>query len=299
MKAGWVGVGNMGRPMIEKLIDADHELVLFDLDEGAYALLGDRVFSRAESPRAVGDACEIVFFCLPTLDAIRAAVMGPDGIMAGGKVEIVANSSTSGTGIVDEVVATGEKRGIRMVDCPISGGPEAARKAALSVMVSGAAADVERLRPLFETFAARITVAGKKPGAAQVLKLVNNLIILTNYAGTLEAIMLGAKAGLDVDAMLGAINAGMLAPNGTTRCWLPDYILKDREFGGKLGMMAKDMDAALAEAARFGVSMPVSETTGRLAREAVAAGLGERDVTAFVEMLEQEAGVRLPRTPEA
>src|SRR3546814_9666546 len=99
-----------------------------------------------------------------------------------------------------------------MVDCPISGVPEAARKAALSVMISGTPADIERLRPLLDTFAGKITVAGEKPGAAQVLKLVNNLIILNSYVGTLEAVVMGAKAGLDVDMMLGASNAGRLGP---------------------------------------------------------------------------------------
>src|SRR3546814_496094 len=294
MKAGWVGVGNMGRPMIEKIIDAGHDLTLYDTDPGAYDRLDDRLFTRVESPRAVADACKIVFFCLPSLLAIRTAVMGPDGILSGSRVEIVANSSTSGTAVVDEIVAAGAERRVRMVDCPISGGPEAARKAALSVMISGTPADIERLRPLLDTFAGKITVAGEKPGAAQVLKLVNNLIILNSYVGTLEAVVMGAKAGLDVDMMLGAINAGMLAPNGTTRSWLPDYILKDREFGGKLGMMVKDIDAALAEGRHLGVPMPLSELTGGLAREAVAAGLGERDIIAFVETIEPAADFRLP-----
>jgi len=295
MKVGWIGVGNMGRPMIERLIDAGHALVLHDSNESAYSPLGERRFERASSPREVAGRCEIVFFCLPSLVAVRDAVLGEDGILAGDRVELIVNCSTTGTELVDELVAAAAGAGKRVVDCPISGGPEAARKAALSVMVSGAEADIARIRPLFETFAARITVAGDKPGAAQVLKLVNNLIILTAYVGTLEAVVLGAKAGLDVDVMLGAINAGMLAPNGTTRSWLPDYILRDREFGAKLGMMVKDMDAALAEAHRFGVPMRVSELTGLMARHAVDAGLGERDITAFAELIEQGAGIRLPR----
>lgn len=297
MKVGWVGVGNMGRPMIERLIDAGHALVLYDATDIAYAPLGERRFERASSPREVGGRCEIVFFCLPSLAAVRDAVLGDDGILAGDSVELIGNCSTTGTQVVDEIVAAAIRTRKRVVDCPISGGPEAARKAALSVMVSGAGADIERMRPLFETFAAKITVAGERPGAAQVLKLVNNLIILTAYAGTLEAIVLGAKAGLDVDTMLAAINAGMLAPNGTTRSWLPDYILKDREFGGKLGTMVKDMEAALAEADRFGVPMPVSRLTGELAKQAVAEGRGERDIIAFIDLIEEGAGFRLPRKP--
>ncbi len=289
----------MGRPMIEKMIDGGHDLVLHDRDPAALDLLGKRRFETATGPRDVADACEIVFFCLPSLAAIRDAVLGDVGILAGRRVKILVNCSTCGTAILDEVAVAGRERDIRLVDCPISGGPEAARKAALSVMVSGPAADIARLRPVLESFAARITVAGEAPGAAQVLKLVNNLIILNAYVGTLEAIVLGAKAGLDVGAMLQAINAGLLAPNGTTRCWLPDYILKEREFGGKLAMMAKDMDAALAEAERFGMSMPLSNLTRALAHQAIEVGLGERDITAFVEMIEGPAGFRLPRNSTA
>lgn len=298
MEAGWIGVGNMGRPMIEKMIDAGHELVLQDISIAAYDPLGDRAFARAVSPRDVAGQCEIVFFCLPSLAAVRSAVLGPDGVLAGDRVRLIVNSSTTGTEIVDEIVEAAAAKGVSVVDCPISGGPEAARKAALSVMVSGAAGDIDRLRPLLDTFAARITVAGDKPGAAQVLKLVNNLIILTAYVGTLEAVVLGAKAGLDVTVMLDSINAGMLAPNGTTRTWLPEYILKDREFGGKLGMMVKDIDAALAEANRFEVPMWLSQVTGLMAKHAVFMGLGDRDITAFAEMIEQGAGFRLPRKPD-
>src|SRR3546814_20958819 len=97
MKAGWVGVGNMGRPMIEKIIDAGHDLTLYDTDPGAYDRLDDRLFTRVESPRAVADACKIVFFCLPSLPAIRTAGMGPAGITPGSRREIVPNTPTHGT----------------------------------------------------------------------------------------------------------------------------------------------------------------------------------------------------------
>jgi 3-hydroxyisobutyrate dehydrogenase-like beta-hydroxyacid dehydrogenase len=299
MSCGWIGVGNMGRPMIEKILDSGHPMTLCDISDEAFAPLGRRPFSRAASPRALGDGCAVVFFCLPSLAATRAAILGPDGVIAGRAVELVVNVSTIGTALVEEIAAAAADRGIGVVDCPISGGPEAARAAALSVMVSGDAARIERIRPLLETFAAKITVAGDRPGAAQVLKLVNNLVILTAYVGTLEAIVLGAKAGLDVDVMLGAINAGMLAPNGTTRCWLPDYILRDRAFGGKLLMMVKDLEAALAEGTRFEAPLPLAELATDMARRAVAEGLGERDIIAFAEVVEAAAGFRLPRVPLA
>src|SRR3546814_13236149 len=106
---------------------------------------------------------------------------------------------------------------------------------------------------------------------------------------------MGAKAGLDVDMMLGAINAGMLAPHGTTRSWLPDYILKDRAFGGQLGMMVKDIDAALAAERHLGAPLPLSDLTGATRHDAVPDRPGAGHITAFIEPPEQHAASRLPR----
>ena len=295
MKVGWLGIGNMGLPMVEKLIDGGHQVTVFDLRSNAMEALHPRKFESATHPRNLGDICEIVFFSLPSLEATRTAVLGPDGLLTGCNLKLLVNTCTIGTALVTEIEEAARARRVELVDCPISGGPEAARKAALSVMVSGTPEAVERVRPLISLFGPTITVAGDRAGAAQMLKLVNNLIILTAYAGTLEAFVLGAKAGLDPDVMLNAINAGTLAPNGTTKSWLPNYILKGVPVGAKLEMMVKDMDAALEEGRRFGVPMWVCETTGCLARQATFMGLGEKDVTAFVNMIEAGALFELPR----
>lgn len=298
MQVGWLGVGNMGLPMVERLIDGGHEVTVFDVRASAMDALRGRESGRAGSAAELAERCEIVFFSLPTLEATRNAVLGADGLLAGGRVRLLVNTCTIGTELVSNIEAAAARCGVELVDCPISGGPEAARKAMLSVMVSGPPEAVATVRPLLALFGPAVTVAGERPGAAQVLKLVNNLIILTAFAGTLEAFVLGAKAGLDPRVMLDAINAGTLAPNGTTRSWLPNYILKDKPFGARLDMMVKDMDAALAEGERFAVPMPVGQATGSLARAAVAAGLGEEDVIAFARMIESEAGYSVPRSPD-
>jgi 3-hydroxyisobutyrate dehydrogenase-like beta-hydroxyacid dehydrogenase len=298
MEVGWIGVGNMGVPLVERLIAGGHTLTLFDVRQDATEAIATRNFSSGRDAQDVGDLCEVVFVSLPSLSAIRESVLGARGLIYGNKLKLIVNTCTMSTALIAEIEQAAARRGITLIDAPVSGGPEAARKGQLSVMISGDTAGIDSIRPMLELFGTT-TVVGQRPGAAQVLKLVNNLIILNAYVGTLEAFVLGAKAGLAPDIMLRAINAGSLAPNGTTKSWLPNYILKGAPVGAKLRMMIKDVDAALAEADRLEVPMWISHATSMVARLAVFRGLGDNDVTDLVRMIEQDSSFQLPRNPDA
>ncbi|MGE0232162.1 MAG: NAD(P)-dependent oxidoreductase [Flavobacteriaceae bacterium] len=297
MEIGWLGIGNMGMPMAERLVAGNVNLMTFDIRAEAMETLAKLGASTARSARDLADCTDILFFCLPSLEATRAAILGPDGAMHGKRAKILVNTGTVGTALIDEINEAATARGKMLVDCPVSGGAEGARAGRLSVMVSGAPEGVAAIRPYIEQLGSAVTVAGEKPGAAQMLKLVNNLIFLSAYVSTLEAFVLGAKSGLDPQVMLNAINAGSLAPNGTTKSWLPDFVLRDLPVGATLEMMVKDMGAALDEAHRFGVPAPVCEATGTVAKTAVTAGMAKRDVTELIRMIEDAAGFQVPRTP--
>src|SRR5207302_6653115 len=154
--------------------------------------------------RDMGNRCEIAIVSLPTLAAFREAVLGPEGLSAGTAVKLLLNTCTVGTPFLREVEAALGPRGITIVDCPISGGPAGARAGTLSVMVSGDPAAVEKVRPLLSLWGPTLTVAGDKPGAAQVLKLTNNILFAVALAATSEAFVMGAKRRLDPEVMLGA-----------------------------------------------------------------------------------------------
>ncbi len=171
MQVGYLGVGNMGQPMAEKLLDGGHGLVVFDISEAAMDPLLRRQARRAASPKEVGDQCEIVVVSLPTLAAFRAAVLGPEGLAAGRALKVLLNTCTVGVPFLHEVEAALAPNGVTIVDCPISGGPAGARAGTLSVMVSGDPAAVEKVQPLISLWGQMLTIAGDKPGAAQVLKL--------------------------------------------------------------------------------------------------------------------------------
>ena len=276
MEAGYLGVGNMGQPMAAKLLDAGHSLTIFDISEPAMRPLLERQARRAASPQELGDRSEIVFVSLPTLAVFRAAVLGPNGLIHGGALKVLVNTCTVGVPFVKEVEEAMAARGVTVVDCPISGGPAGARAGTLSVMVSGAPEAIERVRPLISLWGSTLTVAGDKPGAAQVLKLTNNILFAVSLAATSEAFVMGAKGGLDPEVMVNAINAGS-GRNGATQTVIPTVVL-DRSFdyGAALHILMKDIDLAIAQGEELGVPMWVCQTARLVYKHAIFAGLGRR-----------------------
>jgi 3-hydroxyisobutyrate dehydrogenase-like beta-hydroxyacid dehydrogenase len=134
----------------------------------------DRQARRVASPRELANQCETAFVSLPTLAAFRTVMFGDDGLISGKAIKLLVSTCTVGVPFVKEIEQAAAARGITVVDCPISGGPPGARAGTLSVMVSGEPSAVERLRPKISLWGRTLTVAGDKPGAAQMLKLTNN-----------------------------------------------------------------------------------------------------------------------------
>jgi 3-hydroxyisobutyrate dehydrogenase-like beta-hydroxyacid dehydrogenase len=128
MQVGYLGVGNMGQPMAEKLLDGGHGLVVYDISEAATEPLLLRQARRANSPKEIADLCEIVAVSLPTLAAFRAAVLGPDGLAAGHAMKVLLNTCTVGVPFLHEIEAALAPQGVKIVDCPISDGPAGARR---------------------------------------------------------------------------------------------------------------------------------------------------------------------------
>ena len=296
MQVGYLGVGNMGQPMAAKLLDGGHNLVVFDISEAAMEPLLMRQARRAASPKEIGDQCEIAVVSLPTLAAFREAVLGPEGLAADGAINLLLNTCTVGVPFLREVEAAVAPRGIAIVDCPISGGPAGARAGILSVMVSGDPAAVERVRPLISLWGPTLTIAGDKPGAAQVLKLTNNILFAVSLAATSEAFVMGAKGGLDPEVMVGAINAGS-GRNGATQTVIPDAVL-DRSFdyGAASHILMKDIDLAIAQGEDLGVPMSVCQAARLVYKHAIFAGAANDDISTLVRHIEQAAGFVMPKT---
>lgn len=286
---GFVGLGNMGGPMAGRLLEAGHGLVIFDARDEAIAPLAARGARRASSPAELGSLAETVLVSLPTPDIVRAVALGPNGIASGTRVRRIVDLSTSGPRMAAEIARELGPREIAFIDSPVSGGVAGARAGTLAVMTACARDEFERLRPLLAVIGKPFHV-GEHAGLGQMMKLVNNLLSGAALAITSEAMLLGAKAGLDPDTMVEVLNAGS-GRNSATQDKFPRAILPRRfDAGFATRLMYKDLKLCLDEAEALGLTLWVASAVRQL-WHATAAEIGpDRDFTTIMQYVERAAG---------
>jgi 3-hydroxyisobutyrate dehydrogenase-like beta-hydroxyacid dehydrogenase len=290
MDIGFIGLGKMGFPMARRLIEAKHELVVFDTRKEAVDKLVALGAQAASSPKEVADRAETVMASLPSLQASLDVATGKDGVIEGKKVKRFVDLSTVGSQMAVRIHDLLKKRDIVQIDSPVSGGVGGAEKGTLAVMVSGPKADFEAIKPALEVIG-RVFLIGEKPGAGQTMKLANNFLSATAMVATSEAVVMGVKSGLDPDVMIEVINAGS-GLNTASRDKFPRAVLpRSFDFGFATGLMVKDVRLCLDEMKSLGLSMEVAEAVGRL-WEVVIREMGpESDFTAAIKPIEKAAGV--------
>lgn len=295
MSVGFIGIGNMGLPMADRLVDAGERLVVFDQREAALEPLLARQARAAASVRQVADECPVVIVSLPTLAALEEVVVGCGGVLQGRAVRTVVNTCTVGAPLVEKLAAALAGKDIALVDCPISGGPPGARAGTLSVMMSGPADAVERVRPLVHHWGP-VTVAGDRPGLAQILKLTNNILSAVALAASAEAYVMGAKGGVDPEVMTSAINVGS-GRNSATLSKIPHSVLNRRfDYGAPMHILMKDIDLAIEQGEALGVPMWVCQAARLMFKHAMFEGLRDKDITKIFTLVERGAGFQMPKT---
>lgn len=295
MKIGFIGTGSMGLPMAAQLVDGGHELTVYDIREEAMQPLLERQARRADGVKQMADQLETIFVSLPTLEALRDVCIGKDGVIHGKAVKRLVNTCTVGVPLVEEIATAASAKGITVVDCPISGGPPGARAGTLSVMVSGSLDTVETITPLISLWGP-VTVAGDKPGLAQVLKLTNNILSAVALAATSEAYVMGAKGGLNPEVMTQAINAGSGRNSATLDKFPRSVLTRSFDYGAEMHILMKDIDLAIAQGERLGVPMWVCQAARLAFKHAVFVDGDRPDITSFVTHVERVAGFEIPKT---
>jgi 3-hydroxyisobutyrate dehydrogenase-like beta-hydroxyacid dehydrogenase len=290
MDIGFIGLGKMGFPMARRLIEAQHQLTVFDQRKEAVERLVALGAQAASSPKDAADRAETVLASLPSLQASLEVATGAAGVIEGKRVKRFVDLSTVGSHMavrIHELLAT---RNIVQLDSPVSGGVGGAEKGTLAVMVSGPKAEYETVKPALAVIG-RLFFIGEKPGSAQTMKLANNLLSATAVVATSEAVVMGVKAGLDPDVMIDVINAGS-GMNTASRDKFPRSILpRTFDFGFATGLMVKDVRLCLEEAKSMGLSMEVAEAVGRLWEVVIREMGAESDFTSAIQPIEKTAGV--------
>ena len=289
---GFIGTGNIGNPMARNLIEAGHQLVIYDLRPEVMENLLELGAESAESCAEVASRCSVVFSSLPGPPEIEAAITSPDGILASASpgdihVDLSSNSITT----VRRLAQLEAAAGISYVDAPVTGGVPGAESGTLTVLGSGDAEAFERVRPLLDSIGSNIFHLGEA-GAGCLFKLLNNVIILCGNQIVQEALVLGTKAGLDPEDLVEKLRLGTARPY----MGLAPYLLGKRFDNPSFTLRLAEKDVSLAiEAARVNqVPMPVANAAHQTFLRALSAGLGEQSFLATLQAIEAGAGHEIP-----
>ena len=289
---GFIGLGNMGRPMAGRLIDAGHSLVVHDVRESAVVDFVGRGAKKANSPAELASMVETIFLSLPTPPVVEAVAVGENGLMSGEKVRRVVDLSTTGPQTAESISEKFQSRNVRWLDCPVSGGVGGAKAGTVAVMFSGPSADYEDLLPVLEVIGKPFYI-GDKPGLAQMMKLVNNCLSAAAMALSSEAVVMGAKAGIPAKVMIDVINAGS-GRNTATLQKFPQSILPGTfDYGFATGLMHKDVSLFMQEARRMGLSLEGCQVVFDIWQKALDKLGPDSDFTRIVTLMEEQAGVEV------
>lgn len=290
-QVGFLGLGNMGKPMAGHLLDASYRLRVYDLDESAVAALVQQGATHAATVAELAGEADVIFTALPGPDEVRAVALRDDGIIANAHpgstyVDLTTNSPE----VTREIYDAGKLRGVAVLDAAMSGGHHGAYSKRLSLMVGGDADVVERLRPMLETMSDNVVHCGES-GAGTVTKVVNNLVSLSESNLVGEALALGVKWGVKLDTLAKVMCESSSASWRLNESF-PRYVLAGNfKPGFALDLAVKDLE--LARSLTQGITADFLELSLSKFQEAQRRGWGDQHSEAVVKLLEEKFGVRL------
>jgi 3-hydroxyisobutyrate dehydrogenase-like beta-hydroxyacid dehydrogenase len=293
MKLGVIGLGNIGDAIAANLIADGHTVAVFDVDAARRAEVAARGARSAESTAAVARESEVAFTSLPSPGVFEA--VAADWLAAAARGAVLIDLSTNAPATVRAVGARLAAAGCHLLEAPLTGGAPGAQARMLVFMVGGESAVVDRCRPLLERLG-RATFHVGELGLGNVAKLVNSLMAFSATWLSLEGLAVAAKTGIDVRTMIEIIRTGGAGNIFTDRI-VEGINERGRPTQFSLTLAAKDAGLLLDVARQHGVPTPAAAQVAQAFVAAVGAGLGERDFTDIVELIERQADVQLRIAP--
>jgi 2-hydroxy-3-oxopropionate reductase len=286
---GFIGLGIMGKPMAKNLIEAGHELVVFNRTQSkAEELAGDGA-TVAGSPREVAERSDVIITMLPDSPQVEEVLVGENGVLEGIKEgALVVDTSTISPVVTEELAAKVKEKGASMLDAPVSGGDVGAIEGTLSIMVGGSEEDFERARPLFEAMGKTVTRVGET-GAGQVVKAANQIVVALTIEAVSEALVLGSKGGVAPEKILDVLGGG-LAGNKVMEVKREKMLTHSFDPGFRIELHHKDLGIALAAGREYGVTLPVTAVVDQMLQELKMKGRGDRDHSALLTLIEDSSG---------
>jgi 2-hydroxy-3-oxopropionate reductase len=293
MQLGFIGLGTMGRPMALNLLNGGHALAIYARRPETAHPLVERGATACPTPEMVAQRSDVVFTMLTDTSDVEQVVLGDDGVIQGGRRDaLLIDMSTIDPTATRAIARRLAERRINMLDAPVSGGPDGARNASLTIMVGGPSAALERAKPLFELLGPTITHVGES-GAGQTAKACHQLALLVTAQGVAEALTLARRCGLDVErvrqVMMGGVASSRVLDLFGTR-------MASRDFGAGIEarLYHKDLDIVLGLAHDRGTALPAASLTMQFINALIGRGRGQDDLSALITVIEEMGGPDRP-----
>ncbi len=291
---GFIGLGIMGKPMARNLLKAGYSLVVRNRSRTAVDELSKDGAQAAGSSKEVAERTDVLITMLPDSPDVELVYAGEQGIFAGAKPGMLLIDMSSISPVVARKLAgEAEKRGLDMIDAPVSGGEAGAISATLSIMIGGKANAVERAMPIFQVLGKNIVHIGD-PGAGQVTKAANQMVVGTTIAIVSEALVLAAKAGVDPAKVRQALLGGF-AQSKILEAHGQKMLERNFKPGFRIRLHEKDMKIALATGSEYGVPLMVTSQVAQMMTAMKSMGNGDLDHSGLVRFVEELAKTELSK----
>lgn len=291
MKIAFIGMGTMGAPMALNILNTGYSLVVHNRTRSKEEPLEKAGATRADSPKNAADGARLIITCLSDTPDVEQVILGDQGVIhgAGPEAIVVDMSTISPTSTRRIGKALAEKK-IKMVDAPVSGGSEGARKGTLSIMAGGEESDFQTVLPVLKAMGKTIRRIGPL-GSGQMAKAINQVIIAGTYWSVAEGVALGLKAGLDMENVLEALGGGAASS------WIltnrsGNMIRNSYPLGFRVKLHRKDMNIALEVARELGVVLPFGAYIEQIETSLITRGHGDEDISAVARIVREQSGIK-------
>jgi 2-hydroxy-3-oxopropionate reductase len=291
---GFIGLGIMGRPMTLNLMKAGYHLTVYDVNQDAVNSLVRSGAAAAASPKEVGENSDIIFTMVPNSQHVKEVVLGENGIIKGAKPGTVIVDMSSITPVASkEIASEAAKAGLDMLDAPVSGGESKAIDGTLAIMAGGKEEVFESVKDVLYCMGKDVTLVGGN-GCGTTAKLANQIIVNLNIAAMSEALVLAAKAGIDIEKMYQAIRGG-LAGSAVLDAKVPMILERNFVAGGRIDINLKDITNVMETAHEIGVPLPLSSQLLEIFHALKVDGKASHDHGGIVQYYEKLANVEVKK----
>jgi 2-hydroxy-3-oxopropionate reductase len=292
MKIGFIGLGIMGKPMAKNLLKAGYSLVVNDINKEAVAEVVASGATEAASAKEVAQQSDVVITMLPNSPHVQTVVLGEGGVIEGAKEGLIVVDMSSISPIVSrEVAAELAKKGVVMLDAPVSGGEPKAIDGTLAIMVGGPEETFKVVEPILQVMGGSVTLVGEI-GSGNTTKLANQIMVAANIAGMSEALVLATKANVDPEKVFKAIRGG-LAGSTVLDAKAPLVLEGNFKPGFRIDLHIKDLQNAIDTASSVKTPTPISNSVIEMMRALSSDGKGSDDHGGLVQWYEKEAGIKV------